>query len=112
MRTLELILLATSLHLVLLVGLTASAQANQGQVCVVAVDKLDAAFPSERIVANCKKDDIIVLVVPYGHETMLGGSRYCDFSAAIVIVDDPEQKIRKQTCRYIGEIRPVRPIAR
>jgi len=85
-----------------------SAKADDSQVCGLTVDKTEAAFPSDRISKSCRKGDIVVFVVPYGHETMLGGARFCDFRSAILIVDDPEQRVKKQTCVYIGSIRSIR----
>ena len=77
-------------------------------VCVIFADKTASALPSEKIIASCKKGDIVTLTVPYGNETMLGGAAFCDFSSTIVIVDDPEQKVKKQSCRYVGFIRSLR----
>ena len=77
-------------------------------VCAIFAEKTAAAFPSEKITANCKKGDIVTLIVPYGNETILGGAAFCDFSNTIVIVDDPEQKVKKQSCRYVGFIRSLR----
>jgi hypothetical protein len=75
---------------------------------VLLAGKDDPTLPSERIRARCKPGDILVLMVRYGDEYLLGGASYCDFNAAIVLIDDGDQKVKKQVCRLVAKIRTPR----
>jgi hypothetical protein len=86
----------------------ASAQdSGESQICTIYFRKDDRPLPSERITARCKPGDILTLIVPYGDEFALGGAMYCDFNASMVLIDDPNQRVKKQVCR-LGKIRRER----
>lgn len=85
-----------------------SQAADESHTCTLYVGKNEDPLPSQRIAQRCKPGDILTLIVRYGDELILGGAIYCDFSASIVLIDDPEQRVKKMVCRIADKMRKER----
>jgi hypothetical protein len=89
-----------------------SQAADESHTCSLYVGEIDVSgehpLPSQRIAQRCKPGDILILIVRYGDEFLLGGGNYCDFSASIVLIDDPKQQVKKMVCRIADKMRKER----